>query len=49
MLRDSIFLFNIPDNEPAEELCNVSFDMIVIRVEEISPLPGSLGLMGRPG
>lgn len=43
------FVFNIPDNEPAEELCNVSFDMVVIRVEEISPLPGSLGPMGRPG
>lgn len=49
ILLCTFFVFNIPDNEPAKEPCNVSFDMVVIRVEEISPLPGSLGPMGRPG
>lgn len=42
------FIFNILDNELAEKVCNVSFDMVAIRVGGISPLPGSPGPKGRP-
>jgi hypothetical protein len=41
-------VFNILDNELAEKFCNVSFDMVLIRVGEISPLLENPGPRDRP-